>query len=217
MADALERRTGASSTSRRRGCQRLSEKERNRRIDLLRLAESLGAETVTLDGPTAGATIAEYAQTRKATRVHRRRAEAARFARAAAPLDGDRARAARSRLRRRDDRADGRSVPTRGAQCRDAALDDRDRARVAAQALRLGRRDLGRLHGARLVCDVPVLRAREPRHGLPARRDGRGPAARPRPVGADGRAERDVASTSSSCRRASRSRCRTCSTWSRSA
>jgi two-component system sensor histidine kinase KdpD len=49
--------------------QRLSEKERNRRIDVLRLAESLGAETVTLDGPTAGATIAEYAQTRKATRV----------------------------------------------------------------------------------------------------------------------------------------------------
>jgi two-component system, OmpR family, sensor histidine kinase KdpD len=49
--------------------QRLSEKERNRRIDLLRLAESLGAETVTLDGPTAGATIAEYAHTRKATRV----------------------------------------------------------------------------------------------------------------------------------------------------
>jgi two-component system sensor histidine kinase KdpD len=49
--------------------QRLSEKERDRRIDLLRLAESLGAETVTLDGPTAGATIAEYAQTRKATRV----------------------------------------------------------------------------------------------------------------------------------------------------
>src|SRR5215471_2476576 len=49
--------------------QRLSEKERNRRIDLLRLAESLGGETVTLDGPNAAATIAEYAQTRKATRV----------------------------------------------------------------------------------------------------------------------------------------------------
>ena len=49
--------------------QRLSEKERNRRIDLLRLAESLGAETVTLDGPTAAATVAEYAQTRNATRV----------------------------------------------------------------------------------------------------------------------------------------------------
>jgi two-component system sensor histidine kinase KdpD len=49
--------------------QRLSEKERNRRIDLLRLAESLGAETVTLDGPTAGAVLAEYAQMRKVTRV----------------------------------------------------------------------------------------------------------------------------------------------------
>jgi two-component system sensor histidine kinase KdpD len=48
---------------------RLSEKERNRRIDLLRLAESLGAETVTLDGPTAAETLIEYAQTRHATRV----------------------------------------------------------------------------------------------------------------------------------------------------
>src|SRR6185436_9086581 len=49
--------------------QRLSEQERNRRIDLLRLAESLEAETVTLDGPTAGATIAEYAEMRNVTRV----------------------------------------------------------------------------------------------------------------------------------------------------
>ena len=48
---------------------RLSEAERDRRIDLLRLAESLGAETVTLDGPSAAATIIEYAQTRNATRV----------------------------------------------------------------------------------------------------------------------------------------------------
>jgi two-component system, OmpR family, sensor histidine kinase KdpD len=48
---------------------RLSEEERNRRIDLLRLAESLGAETVTLDGPSAAATLVEYAQTRNATRV----------------------------------------------------------------------------------------------------------------------------------------------------
>jgi two-component system sensor histidine kinase KdpD len=48
---------------------RLSEAERNRRIDLLRLAESLGAETVTLDGPAAADAIAEYAATRKATRV----------------------------------------------------------------------------------------------------------------------------------------------------
>jgi two-component system sensor histidine kinase KdpD len=47
----------------------LSEVERNRRIDLLRLAESLGAETVTLDGPTAADALIEYAQTRHATRL----------------------------------------------------------------------------------------------------------------------------------------------------
>ncbi len=47
----------------------LSEPERNRRIDLLQLAESLGAETVTLDGPSAAATLIEYARTRNATRV----------------------------------------------------------------------------------------------------------------------------------------------------
>jgi two-component system sensor histidine kinase KdpD len=48
---------------------RLSDAERNRRIDVLRLAETLGAETVTLDGPSAAAALVEYAQTRNATRV----------------------------------------------------------------------------------------------------------------------------------------------------
>ncbi len=48
---------------------RLSDEQRNRRIDVLRLAESLGAETVTLGGPTAAAAILEYAETRNATRV----------------------------------------------------------------------------------------------------------------------------------------------------
>ena len=48
---------------------RLSEAARNRRIDVLRLAESLGGETVTLDGPSAAGTIAEYARVRNATRV----------------------------------------------------------------------------------------------------------------------------------------------------
>jgi two-component system sensor histidine kinase KdpD len=48
---------------------RLSDADRNRRIAVLRLAESLGAETVTLDGPTAAAALLEYAQTRRATRV----------------------------------------------------------------------------------------------------------------------------------------------------
>ncbi len=47
----------------------LSEAERNRRIEILRLGESLGAETVTLDGPTASQVLLEYAQTRNATRV----------------------------------------------------------------------------------------------------------------------------------------------------
>ncbi|HTY51446.1 MAG TPA: sensor histidine kinase KdpD [Steroidobacteraceae bacterium] len=48
---------------------KLSEGQRNRRIDLLRLAESLGAETVTLDGPTATEALLEYAATRHVTRV----------------------------------------------------------------------------------------------------------------------------------------------------
>jgi two-component system sensor histidine kinase KdpD len=47
----------------------LSEAARNRRIDVLRLAESLGGESVTLDGPSAAAAIAEYAHVRHATRV----------------------------------------------------------------------------------------------------------------------------------------------------
>jgi two-component system sensor histidine kinase KdpD len=48
---------------------RLSGAQRNRRIEVLRLAESLGAETVTLDGPSAAATLVQYAATRRATRV----------------------------------------------------------------------------------------------------------------------------------------------------
>ncbi len=48
---------------------RLPEAERNRRIDLLRLAESLGAETVTLDGRFAADTVLEYARTRNSTRI----------------------------------------------------------------------------------------------------------------------------------------------------
>ena len=48
---------------------RLSDADRNRRIDVLRLAESLGAETVTLDGPTPAEVLIEYAQTRNVTRV----------------------------------------------------------------------------------------------------------------------------------------------------
>ncbi len=48
---------------------RMPDVERNRRIDLLRLAESLGAETVTIDGPSAAQALLEYARTRNATRI----------------------------------------------------------------------------------------------------------------------------------------------------
>ena len=48
---------------------RLGDAERNRRIDVLRLAESLGAETVTLDGPAPGPVILEYARVRNASRI----------------------------------------------------------------------------------------------------------------------------------------------------
>ena len=48
---------------------RLGEAERNRRIEVLRLAESLGAEAVTLDGPTAASVLLQYARTRNVTRI----------------------------------------------------------------------------------------------------------------------------------------------------
>jgi two-component system sensor histidine kinase KdpD len=49
--------------------QRLSEHERNRRIAILRLAESLGAEAITLGGSSAGAELLQYARTRNVTRI----------------------------------------------------------------------------------------------------------------------------------------------------
>ena len=48
---------------------KLGEQARNRRIKALRLAEALGAQTVTLDGPSASATLIEYARLRKITRI----------------------------------------------------------------------------------------------------------------------------------------------------
>src|SRR5580698_6582805 len=48
---------------------KLSEAERNRRINVLQLAESLGAETVTIDGASAADALLEYARLRNVTRV----------------------------------------------------------------------------------------------------------------------------------------------------
>ncbi|MDE2448909.1 MAG: sensor histidine kinase KdpD [Gammaproteobacteria bacterium] len=68
MADALDARWTVVYVETLR-LLHLSDADRNRRISVLRLAESLGAETVTLDGPSAAAALIEYAQTRSATRV----------------------------------------------------------------------------------------------------------------------------------------------------
>ena len=48
---------------------RLSEAERNRRIAILRLAASLGAEAITLGGSSAAAELLAYARTRNVTRL----------------------------------------------------------------------------------------------------------------------------------------------------
>ena len=48
---------------------RLSDEKRNERIALLRLAESLGAEAVTLSGRSPGEALAEYARERNVTRI----------------------------------------------------------------------------------------------------------------------------------------------------
>ena len=168
---------------------RLSEQERDRRIDLLRLAESLGAETVTLDGPTAADALHRIRADAPRDARHRRRAEAARLARAVAPLDGDRARARRARASTssRSRRASGAAPRRRRAACE---LRDEYAQPIALEALRWRAAAISAVCTAVAFGDVPVLRARESRDGLSARRRRRGPALRPRPVGAGGRAER---------------------------
>ncbi len=51
------------------GMLKLGEQARNRRIDVLRLAESLGAQTVTLDGVSPAAALTDYAHLRNITRI----------------------------------------------------------------------------------------------------------------------------------------------------
>jgi two-component system sensor histidine kinase KdpD len=48
---------------------KMGERARNLRIDALRLAEALGAQTVTLDGPSASEALVEYARLRNVTRI----------------------------------------------------------------------------------------------------------------------------------------------------
>jgi K+-sensing histidine kinase KdpD len=166
---------------------RLSEQERDRRIDLLRLAESLGAETVTLDGPTAAAALIEYAQTRGATRIivgaPKRRGWRALWRRSTATAS-----CRRQRLRRRH-----RGEPG-GAARRSAGrlpLPPTTRNAVRWKRYPRGCRDLGGLHGDR-VRHVPVPRALESRDGVSARRRRGRAARRPTAVGADCGLERAV-------------------------
>ena len=81
--------SGSSCTSRRRDCTACRQAERNQRIAWLRLAETLGAETVTLGGPSAAAELVHYAQARNVTRVLMGRAEPQRLCALAAPSTVD--------------------------------------------------------------------------------------------------------------------------------
>ena len=147
---------------------------------------------MTLDGPTAGATLAEYARDAQRHARDRRRAETPRAARVAAPLDGDRARAARARLRRGDDGGSRRAGPALGAPSGLAARLRQTTPGAAHRSATHGR-PRSRSRARRSLgpcCSCIRLRALEHRDGLPARRDDRGLAARPPAVGAHGRAER---------------------------
>ena len=144
---------------------KLSETERNRRIDVLRLAESLGAVTVTLGGPSAAEVLIEYARLRNVTRIvvgeakrrgwraWMRRSTATELVRRGAGFDI-------SVIARRDARAPRRpELPTSGPT---TVRWDRYWAALLISALCTGARRT----------DVPVFRADQSRHGLPARRDG---------------------------------------------
>ena len=117
--------------------------ERDRRIDLLRLAESLGAETVTLDGPSAADALLEYAPTRNATRVIVGAPKRRGWRALAAALDGDRAcrASARASTSSRSPRA---SAAVAGAQrrprppARDAQRRSAGSAMLAALAITAG-------------------------------------------------------------------------------
>src|ERR1700722_8016744 len=74
---------------------RLPQAERNRRIAILRLAESLGAEAITLGGSSASAELLEYARTRNVTRLLVGRPHRARWRRLLRPSTTDRLLAAR--------------------------------------------------------------------------------------------------------------------------
>ncbi len=108
---------------------RLDEAARDRRIEVLRLAESLGAESVTLDGPTAAAALLQYARTRNASRI----------------VVGERKRRGLQRLLRRSTvdelvaRADGVDVSIIAARASDEPLRPSVGRRLQSQEVRWDR------------------------------------------------------------------------------
>ena len=132
---------------------RLSEKERDRRVALLRLAESLGAETVTLDGPSAVDALLEYATTRQFTRVVVGAPKRRGWRALVAPVGGDRAGAAGARFRRHHHRRARAADPA-------AAAAGRARAADPLEPLRRGARDHGGLHAASRSSCIPISSSR---------------------------------------------------------
>ena len=176
--------SGSSPTSRRRPSSGCRPEARDGVIQTLRLAEQLGAETVTLSGATMSEEILAYARDRNVTKIVVGKPSGTLWQRDPAGLDRGRARAGQRRHRRlrHQRRARGRS---RGGAARAGAALPTDWAR-----LRCGPPSSVGLATAVAWAHVPVLRAVEPDHGLPARDRGRRHALRPRPVAARRRAQR---------------------------
>ncbi len=109
---------------------RLSQAERNRRIAILRLASSLGAEAITLGGSSAAAELLAYAHTRNATRLLLGRPNRPRWRRLFRPSTADQVLSAKRDIdvlvigghdegqRRLDSAADDTSVAPTGVEKR---------------------------------------------------------------------------------------------------
>ena len=179
-------------------------------MDLLRLAESLGAETVTLDGPSAAAALIEYAQTRNATRLivgaPKRRGWRAWLRPSTATELVRRARGF--------DVSYGCGIdPLLGGPARvSAAASAHSTATHSMAALRMGPGDHCRVFRDRLA-DGAVLRARQCGDGVSARRDGGGLETRTWALGTDSRVEHRGTGSLFSSRRASDSKSPMSSTW----
>ena len=184
---------------------RLPEAERNRRIALLRLAESLGAEAVTLGGSSAGEEIANYAP-RATSRASSSAGRGAPLAASVPAVDLRRAarahaghRSARGRRRGR-----GRRSRTRSSRAARPTSAPRGERQAALARLRLGRCGHRRLHPARVAMSpafelVNIAMVYLLAVVLLAARYGRGPAVARR-------CSASPRSISSSCRRSSPSR-----------